>query len=321
MMRHAPTPVWPVRRLVRLFKTRFFRTMDRVYLRRLERIEDPRGRQLVRILEELKTDEPMSHSETLVRVEDQRRRWLSCEDPLVDGVLGDGREWDIDVSVREACEASKGPRPAALLHLLVRELRPARILELGTNVGISSAYLSDALTAVGAGGRLVTLEASPYRLRFARELHQRLGLDNIEYREGLFVDSLEPTLEEIGQVDLAFVDGHHRYRPTLDYFDLVCRRLGPSSVVVFDDIRLSDEMRRAWSEITDDRRVAIVADLYSIGVCVMADPDRPHPRVVCPPISYALQHRELSIREVGDHLWGTLRRSDGRTVRKATQRK
>jgi predicted O-methyltransferase YrrM len=309
-----------VRRLVRPFKTRFFRAMDAIYVGRLARFEDPRGRQLARILQRLKTDDPVPGSDTLIRVEEQRRQWLSCEEPLVDGTLGDGREWDTGASIREGCEASKDPRPAALLHLMVREFRPATILELGTNLGISCAYLSDALTASGGGGRLFTLEASPYRLRYARELHGRLGIENVEYREGLFVDTLDAALDEIGAVDMAFVDGHHKYRPTLDYFNQVCRRLAPASVVVFDDIRLTPEMRLAWAEITNDRRVEIVVDLYSIGVCVMADADRASPRLVLPPISYALQHRELSIREVGTHLRGLVRRSDGRTVRRATER-
>jgi predicted O-methyltransferase YrrM len=307
MMLEGPAPVGPVRRLVRLLKKRFFRTMDTRYLRRLERSKNPRGRDFARILELVKTTDPNCRSDVLVRVEDQRRQWLACEDPVDDGTLGDGREWDVGVSVRRACEASKDPRPVALLHLMARELRPRRVLELGTNVGISSAYLSDALTSSGGDGRLFTLEASPYRLRMARGLHGRLGLDNIEYREGLFVDTLDPTLEEMGAVDLAFIDGHHRYRPTLDYFNQVCRRLAPSSVVVFDDIRLTGEMRLAWAEITNDRRVEIAVDLYSIGVCLMADAVRPGPRLVLPPISYALQHRELGLREIPVHLRDVVR--------------
>jgi predicted O-methyltransferase YrrM len=290
------------RRLIGFSKKRFFQARDAVYLRRLGRSDDPRGRRIAGLLEELAACDLSRDREAIGRIEDQRRRWKESKEPLVDGSLGPGRDWDVGVTLCGACEASKGPRPATLLYLLTRELRPLKILELGTNVGISAGYLSDAQASIRANGRLYTLEASPYRLRLARELHRRLGLENVEYREGLFADTLEPTLEEMDGVDLAFIDGHHRYGPTLDYFDRVCRRLAPSSVVVFDDIRLTDEMRLAWSRITADRRVAIVVDLYSIGVCVMADPDRPSSRLVLPPISFALQHRELGLRDFMDHL-------------------
>lgn len=284
--------------LISRLKRRFFSAMDRAHLRRLARLDSPRAGKLARVVSQLSDRDPSSEFDLVARIEDQRRQWLGSEAPLVDGSLGDGREWDREVSVHEACKASKDSVPASLLFLLVEEFRPRRVLELGTNVGISAGYLAVALDRTEDGGTLYTLEASPYRLRMARALHADLGLGNVKYREGLFEETLERTLHEMESVDMAFVDGHHRLEPTLRYFDLICPHLTPSGIVVFDDIRLSSEMHQAWRHIQRDRRVAIAVDLYAIGVCLMAGEGRPTRRLVTPPISFALQHRELSLREI-----------------------
>lgn len=289
-------------RFVSRAKRAFFVTMDRIHLRRLRRLDDPYGGRLASAVSVLGVRDPVAEDRRLARIEEQRRIWLGSDLALVDGTLGAGRAWDDGVTLAGACVASKDPVPASLLYLLVEEFRPGRVLELGTNVGISSGYLAVALDRNPGGGVLYTLEASPYRLRRARELHRDLGLDNIEYREGLFEDSLAPTLEEMGTVDMAFVDGHHRLEPTLAYFDRIKAHLASGSVVVFDDIRISDEMRRAWSEIQHDREVAVALDLYAIGICTVASPPRIHRKMVTPPISFVLQHRELGVRDVREQL-------------------
>ena len=139
------------------------------------------------------------------------------------------------------------------------------------------------------GGRLVTLEASPYRQRLARELHGRVGLDNIDYRLGLFVDTLDAALDEFESFDFAFIDGHHQHEPTLDYFDRIWRHATPGAVFVFDDIRWSDGMQRAWAELQADPRIELAVDLYSVGVCIVGREAPTANRSVLPPIRYALE--------------------------------
>jgi predicted O-methyltransferase YrrM len=278
--------------------------MDRIHLRRLGRLDDPRGRRIASVVSALGVRDLALEDDRLDRIERQRQVWLRSEQALVSGELGVGREWDVGVTVASACAASKDPTPASLLFLLVEQFRPRRVLELGTNVGVSSGYLAVALDRNSDDGSLVTLEASPYRLQRARELHRAVALDNIEYREGLFEDTLDRTLEDMGIVDMAFVDGHHRLEPTLRYFGLIKSHLAPGAVVVFDDIRISDEMRRAWREIQRDPRVSLAVDLYTIGICAVDATPGLERREVTPPVSFALQHRELGLRDVAEQLRG-----------------
>jgi len=189
------------------------------------------------------------------------------EEPLVDGTLGAGGLYDEGVTIQTACKVSKPARQATLLYHLIREFQPAQAVELGCNVGISAAYQAAALQLNGHGA-LTTFEASPYRLRLAQALHAKVELGNIRYEQGLFTETLEPALRNLEPVDYAFIDGHHQYQPTLDYFDLIWRHSAENAVFVFDDIRWSEGMKRAWQEIAADPRAILIVDCNAVGVCI-----------------------------------------------------
>jgi predicted O-methyltransferase YrrM len=224
-----------------------------------------------------------AEQEVIARIEVEREGLLNRNEPLIDGSLGEGGLYDAGVTIKHACEASKPPKPALMLYRLTRALNPLGVIELGTNVGISSAYIAAALKVNGRSGKAITLDASAYRQRLAREVHRSLGLDNISYVEGLFTDTLNETLSRMELIDLAFIDGHHQYQPTLDYFAQIHRAATPNAVLVFDDIRWSDGMRKAWSEIQADGRLSLVVDLVSVGLCVCR-PEGVSERYVLPPL-------------------------------------
>lgn len=207
-------------------------------------------------------------------IENERKQLLLNTHPLIDGSLGEeGGLYDRGLTISRACEASKPPKPALMLYLITKIFEPLNIIELGTNVGVSAAYIATALKLNQKEGRLITLDASPYRQRVAKNIHSYLGLSNIEYVEGLFTDTLNQTLLEMGSVDLAFIDGHHQYQPTLDYFERILQFSSQNTVFVFDDIRWTDGMKKAWSEIREDERLGIVLDLNSVGICMIRQRD------------------------------------------------
>jgi len=212
---------------------------------------------------------PPAADEWRERIEAERARLLGRVELVDDGSLRDGGPYDKGVTIQQACFVSKPQEQALLLFSLARAARPANVLEVGTNVGISSAYIGAALKLNGDSGELTTLDASRYRQRLAKEAHRNLGIDNVSYVEGLFTKTLRPSLERLRSVDLAFIDGHHQYQPTLDYFEKIMAFSNAGSVLVFDDIRWSKGMKQAWSRIARDKRVAVAVDLQSVGVCVV----------------------------------------------------
>lgn len=148
-------------------------------------------------------------------IESRREELARCLVPLA-AYGGTGR-LDRLKTVAEVCAKSKTPREDALLYLLARELGAHRAIELGTSVGISSAYIAAGLRDAGSG-QLATLECSPARTEIARRLHSELGLANVRYLGGLFAETLGGALSEYGPFDFAFIDGNHQTGPTLEHF-------------------------------------------------------------------------------------------------------
>jgi predicted O-methyltransferase YrrM len=159
--------------------------------------------------------------------------------------------------------AAKPRRLAQLLFRLANYFRPATILELGTSLGLTTAYLAVA----DSHHRVITCEGCPNTAAIARETFAALGLRNIELVEGNLDDTLAPTLAGLAQpLDFAFFDGNHRYEPTLRYFELCLQHRTDDSVFVLDDIHWSEDMERAWEAIKAHPDVRLTVDLFYIGL-------------------------------------------------------
>jgi predicted O-methyltransferase YrrM len=88
-----------------------------------------------------------------------------------------------------------------LLHVLLRAVAARRVLEIGTLGGYSGVWIARAL---GAGGRLTTIEANPKHAAIARRAFTLAGVaERVELLEGAALDVL-PGLEP--GYDAVFVD-------------------------------------------------------------------------------------------------------------------
>jgi predicted O-methyltransferase YrrM len=188
---------------------------------------------------------------------------LSAEE-MAEGVLEER-------SLATMCRVSSKPPPwASMLFHLVRQAKPKRCIEMGTCVGISAAYIASALRINGEGGRLITLEGSDGLAQVARRNLDSLAMDNVEVRVGRFQEVLTPALQTQQPVNFIFVDGHHDERATMNYFEQVTPYLASNALVIFDDIRWSDGMARAWNAIRNDPRVLRSLSVGDFGVCIAA---------------------------------------------------
>ncbi len=159
--------------------------------------------------------------------------------------------------------AAKPPHLAQLLFRLVNHFRPATILELGTSLGLTTAYLA----AADSRHHVVTFEGCPNVAAVARETFAMLELGSIAIVEGNIDDTLAPALLALkSPVDFAFFDGNHRYEPTLRYFELCLAHRTEESVFIFDDIHWSSDMERAWEAIKAHPEVMLTVDLFYIGL-------------------------------------------------------
>jgi predicted O-methyltransferase YrrM len=172
-------------------------------------------------------------------------------------------------TIGKTCRRASQPRRwGFLLFRLVRELKPTVCLELGTALGISTAYQAAALE-LNHHGRIVTLEGAESLALLARENFDRLGLERVAVRIGRFQDTLGEVLSECAPIDFVFIDGHHDEHATLAYFEQIFPFLSERAVLVFDDIAWSKGMERAWKTIVADKRIQICIDLFKLGICAV----------------------------------------------------
>lgn len=162
-----------------------------------------------------------------------------------------------------ARNAEKPARFGQLFFRLTQYFQPANILELGTSLGITTAYFS----AAAPESRIITFEGCPETNRIAGENFQKLGIQNIERVVGNIDQTLPDLLgQNIEVFDMVFFDANHRLEPTVRYFELLKPHAGTTSVFIFDDIYWSSEMKQAWEYIRNQPDVTVTIDLFWVGL-------------------------------------------------------
>jgi predicted O-methyltransferase YrrM len=157
--------------------------------------------------------------------------------------------------------AVKPEKFGKMLFRLAAHYKPATIVELGTSLGITTSYLS-----FGAPEATVyTLEGVPPIAALASWHFQKLQRNNITQIRGNFDEELPKLLSKLDSVDLAFIDGNHRYEPTRRYFQEILEKASNNSILIFDDIHWSKEMEQVWKEIRQHPRVRCSVDLFFMG--------------------------------------------------------
>lgn len=161
-------------------------------------------------------------------------------------------------------QASVRPRQAALLYRLCRWYRPGLVLEFGSGLGISTAYLAAGSENAG----IITIEGSPEKHAFAVENFPDGFSGMVDFIQGNFEDHFQMMLNRGGERTVIFIDGDHRYRPTVDKIRAFLNRELQETMIILDDIYWSDDMERAWRECLEDERVALSLDLFHFGILI-----------------------------------------------------
>lgn len=232
--------------------------------------DSPQGAATARLragLEDFLANRYAGAADHLKQVHAIRRRYFGDDrtvSSLNDGTPGPWDEGTLDAAASASAPVEQG----RLLFQLVRAFHPDRVLELGTNIGISACYLGLGLR-YGSCGRLITVEASGARLQLARQILDEVGLTDVEAIEGYFDQVLPDLLDRLGTVELAFLDGNHQLDATMRYFHLLRPHMPSGSLMILDDIRWSEDMLDAWGRVSSSPEVSAVADLGRTGLLVM----------------------------------------------------
>ena len=161
-----------------------------------------------------------------------------------------------------AKNALKSKKLAQLLFRLAKEFKPKTALELGSCLGVTSAYFGKAIP----DGKVVTMEGCPQTAALAKENLSLLAISNTEVVVGNFDINFPEFVQSQEKIDFVFIDGNHRKQATLDYFKLCLPKIHENSVLIFDDIYWSKGMKQAWEEIKNHSKVTLTIDLFWIGL-------------------------------------------------------
>jgi predicted O-methyltransferase YrrM len=166
-------------------------------------------------------------------------------------------------ATRAAAEAAGMPaievsaQHGKLLFLMATAMRAALVLEIGTLAGYSTINLA---RAVGAGGRVVTLEYEAKHAEVARENLARAGVgDRVEVLVGAALDTL-PRLAERGETfDLIFIDADKENN--VAYVKWAIKLGHPGSIIVVDNIA---RFGRVLEPAADDHQARAVRDMLEM---------------------------------------------------------
>jgi predicted O-methyltransferase YrrM len=244
------------------------------YLHHLRRAKGKHGIHSPFVFEFVTQVLPHHATATQQRIAALRKRCATSKDQLQIQDFGAGYGGDAQPMIQKTMQdivrsSARGHREGTLLSRICKHYAPAQVLELGTNLGFSSLYLSAGLSP---DAELITVEGSKELSRIAANHFTEMG-----YAPRQLVAEFSSALEE--QIDwasfkpnLVLLDGNHREEATLTYFAFLLPRLAQGAILILDDIYWSVGMTAAWKAICAHPRVSVSIDLFALGICFL---DRP----------------------------------------------
>ncbi len=141
---------------------------------------------------------------------------------------------------------------------LVKQRRPQAIVEFGTAFGVSGMYWLAGLEQNG-GGHLYTFEPNGNWAEIADQ-----NLKAVSNKYTLTLETFESSASRVlgeQKADMAFVDAIHTSEFVYAQYEVLRRHMARKSVILFDDINFSDDMRSCWQDIAKRPEIAASATI------------------------------------------------------------
>jgi predicted O-methyltransferase YrrM len=205
---------------------------------------------------------PDKNLETFKAIEQQRKLFLRNKATIPFLELGAGKPSTTKAINDIASGSLKPPRYARLLYRLAQFYQPTNIIELGTSLGITTAYF-----ALSQCPEIYTLEGNDAVAQLAQIFFERSGINNqIHLIKGNFDETLPRLMQQLKHAGMVFFDGNHQYAATINYFEQCLPYINQHSIFIFDDINYSSDMQKAWHEMIKHPKVTVSVDLLMLGI-------------------------------------------------------
>lgn len=154
------------------------------------------------------------------------------------------------------------PFQCRFMSRLVQYSRARTVVELGTSLGISTAYLAAGMSE----GNVYSVEGDPILSNHAQQMLKELNLPHIHLINDTFENFITSLPDEISGIDILFIDGDHRKDRLLKYYNGLLPKLHAGSIVIVDDIHWSPDMEEGWKEISAQKEISQSVDCFYFGL-------------------------------------------------------
>ncbi len=189
----------------------------------------------------------------LIAIEKLRQRWMRSKTQFYFEDLGTGKpRW---ITIGKCAQQMSIPLfYGHFLFHLIQYLKPRTILELGTNLGISTLYCAFAAPKAN----ITTVEGDYILTTIAKANFQKMNVDKrIQIIHSDFTTFLK---QNRSSFDFIFLDGHHDGKATYRYALQLFTFLTPQGVLLIDDIHWSCAMFKTFHRLSQKAQVAIRFD-------------------------------------------------------------
>ncbi len=152
-------------------------------------------------------------------------------------------------------------KKCAFLSAIIQDRGFSNCVELGTSLGITTAYLSRAC----ANGNISTFEADATLCQKATDHLSLLGCKNVHIIQGNIDHTLAPFLEKSPRFDCAFIDANHTGQALERYFTCLVTNIAENGLIIIDDIRWSTDMNTSWHSLCKHPDVSVSLEFRDIG--------------------------------------------------------
>lgn len=155
-----------------------------------------------------------------------------------------------------------GPKDGALLFRLTNYLKPKNILQIGTNMGISTLYL----TTYAPNLNCISLENIPQFASVIQISFEKGARCPIDLRVGNYRITLPEALVKMPHPDFVFFNTRYEQTDNEWIFETCLKQITDKTIFVFCGIRANTSMRSLWRRVCDCTEVSVSMDLHTMGI-------------------------------------------------------
>lgn len=199
------------------------------------------------------------------QIESYRNNFLASSNQVnrTDKGAGSKRSSDHLIPLKKIARASlSNSFQCRFMSRLARYSEARTVVELGTSLGISTAYLGAGMSR----GNIYSVEGDPILSSLAHQMLQDLNMRHVHLINDSFENFITSLPQEISSIDILFIDGDHRSQNLLKYYEGLSPKFHPNTIVIVDDIHWSKDMESGWQEIINRGEVTQSVDCFYFGL-------------------------------------------------------